>query len=64
MLHAKFRGNRPTCSGVEEFVLKDFGSHFGKVTNIILINNNKFFLLINTFFLVPKTYIQYLGKMN
>ena len=42
MLHTKFRGNQPACSGEEDF-LRVFtiywrGSHLGHVTSIMLIN--------------------------
>ena len=42
MLHTKFRGNRPTCSGEEDF-LKGFtiygrGGHLGHVTRMLRTN--------------------------
>ena len=42
MLHTKFRGNRPACSGEEDF-LRVFtiyrrGGHLGHLTSIMLIN--------------------------
>ena len=42
MLHAKFRGNRPACSGEEDFLrvftIYGRGGHLGHVTSIMLIN--------------------------
>ena len=42
MLHTKFRGNRPACSGEEDFLrvftIYGRGGHLGHVTSIMLIN--------------------------
>ena len=42
MLHTKFRGNRPTGSGEEDFgrvfTIYGRGGHLGHVTSIMLIN--------------------------
>ena len=42
MLHTKFRGNRPACSGEEDFLrvftIYGCGGHLGHVTSIMLIN--------------------------
>ena len=42
MLHIKFRGNRPACSGEEDFLrvftIYGRGGHLGHVTSIMLIN--------------------------
>ena len=42
MLHTKFRGNRPACSGEEDFLrvftIYGRGGHHGHVTSIMLIN--------------------------
>ena len=42
MLHTKFRGNRPACSGEEHFLrvftIYGRGGHLGHVTSIMLIN--------------------------
>ena len=42
MLHTKFRGNQPACSGEEDFLrvftIYGRGGHLGHVTIIMLIN--------------------------
>ena len=43
MLHTKFRENRPTCSGEEDFegfffIIYGHGGHLGHVTRIMLTN--------------------------
>ena len=42
MLHTKFRGNWPACSGEEDFLrvftIYGRGGHLGHVTSIMLIN--------------------------
>ena len=42
MLHTKFCGNRPACSGEEDFLrvftIYGRGGHLGHVTSIMLIN--------------------------
>ena len=41
MLHTKFRGNRPACSGedfLRVFTIYGRGGHPGHVTSIMLIN--------------------------
>ena len=42
MLHTKFRGNQPACSGEEDFfrvfTIYGRGGHLGHVTSIMLIN--------------------------
>ena len=42
MLHTKFRGNRPTVSGEEDFLktftIYGYDDHLGHVTSIILKN--------------------------
>ena len=51
MLHTKFRGNRPICSGEEDilrvFTIYGRGGHLGHVTSIMLINFH---------FLVPESF--------
>ena len=51
MLHTKFRGNRPACSGEEDFLrvftIHGRGGHLGHVTSIMLINFQ---------FLVPESF--------
>ena len=51
MLHTKFRENRPTGSGVEDFlmvfIIYGHGGHLGHVTRIMLINFH---------FLVPESF--------
>ena len=51
MLHTKFRENRPTGSGEEDFLrvftIYGHGGHLGQVTRIMLINFH---------FLVPESF--------
>ena len=51
MLHTKFRENRPTCSGEEDFrrvfTIYGHGGHLGHVTRIMLTNFH---------FLVPESF--------
>ena len=51
MLHTEFRGNRPACSGVEDFqrvfTIYGHGSHHGHVASIM--SSDFHFLVLESF---------------